>query len=246
MKAQFFTLLSILGWFLASSPALAAKPNIFDLLGGFLGIPNNPCNRILTPEEINTAAMSALANHDVVFQSVNSTADIAPVGDFIRHDPITWSSTLSQLKANDPSISVDDLDDVNTLLNQQQAAEACAKVGGRLPSMTELIHDFAKRNTGIVIISFQDFILGKLPSGFEKSDFSLIAESFADGTLSTFYYSKKNYHLPEGELGRYWMRSSSFHPDGIGAGMFSGHFGVAGFNARDEAKLFVATRCVPL
>lgn len=128
--------------------------------------------------------------------------------------------------------------------DQPAAATACAREAVRLPKARELAVRAVKY--GAAIVEVNEYNNGRIPVGYNKSDFKLVATHEADESVDTFYYSNAKYRKPVGDLGYYWAWASSAHIRNDYAAMyFKGDDGTLDVRKRDSMDGSVAVRCAP-
>lgn len=128
---------------------------------------------------------------------------------------------------------------VRTKINQIEASRECERLGTRLPTVRELAQEGTK--LGAALLEVSEYRSGKIPLGYARDDFYKIETKEGD----TFYYSYRNYKRPSGDLGNYWVWSSSLHPnDGDNAFVFNGYYGSVFSVSRYFSYYYYAVRCV--
>jgi hypothetical protein len=122
-------------------------------------------------------------------------------------------------------------------INQCQADYACKQLGARLPTARELAIEGRKHGAEMVELS---------PDSPAPKDFYLVIVVNPNGKKDQFYYRYENYAIPAGDLGNYWMWSSSVHPyyDDVYPFFLVGYSGRFDSLARDWAYNVSAARCV--
>ena len=127
---------------------------------------------------------------------------------------------------------------VRNRINQYQAERACAEQGSRLPTARELAEEATRY--GAEILELSQAPTGKVPEGYYR-----INAKNPNGTTDSFYYSRQNYKRPSGDLGNYWVWSSSLHPvfDDV-AFDFYGADGFLYYYSRGTRFGYDSARCV--
>jgi hypothetical protein len=120
--------------------------------------------------------------------------------------------------------------------HQDDAINLCRRRGKRLPTARELAVEGTKYGAELLD-------LNQVSSGIPEG-FYLVAAVNSDGKKDQFFYSTENYNRPEGDLGNYWVWSSSVHPHNDGyAYIFNGNNGKFGHAVGNYRRLDGAVRC---
>lgn len=132
-----------------------------------------------------------------------------------------------------------------TNVYHQQATDACAALGMRLPTARELALEGVK--SGAALLEVSDYDAGNFPTGYAKNDFYSVTTKQADGSKDSFYYSTKKYTKPDGDMGDYWTWSSSLHATFYGVAIyFGGDYGDLVMASVYYSDRIGGVRCAPV
>jgi hypothetical protein len=153
---------------------------------------------------------------------------------------------------------------IQNSLNDLACARKSSKEKFNLPKHLPTVRDLViaamnKKNNrkfptspGVVLIERADIRAGKIPWGYEADDLYAIDAKNPDQSQDFFYSSRKYYKRPPGDLGKYWVWTSSIGYDkqfGYGTNIDAFVFGLgAGGVYFDEYEYGfnggIAVRCV--
>ncbi len=123
--------------------------------------------------------------------SIEPQSNVLAIGDFIRNADGT----------------------IKRGIKLSEAAEACIKLGSRLPTSRELAK-YAEKYGG-KIIEVNEYEADKIPTGYAKKELEIFESENMDGKNDRFFYSDLKYKRPKGDLGKYmlhsWRSSQSKH-----------------------------------